>query len=111
MSTLEQLATFLRREGEQLRRHPLKATVVGRIAIGGRVERQIPGLTPKPGYQRSEYARLVGPLYVSPLGVDHLDGLRWAYAGMVTVHPPDVSAEQVGQQQWLERLARQEAAV
>ncbi len=110
MSTLEHLAAFLRLGG-QLRRHPLKASVVGRIAIGGRVERQIPGLTPKPGYQRSEYATLVGPLYVSPLGADHLTGLQRAYAGVVSVHPPAASAEQVGQQEWLERLARQEAAL
>jgi hypothetical protein len=111
MSTLEHLAAFLRREGEQLRRHPLKATVVGRVAVGGRIERQIPGLTPKPGYQRSEYATLIGPLYVSPLGADHLQGLQWAYGGMVAVHPPAVLPEQVGQQLWLVGLARQEAAL
>jgi hypothetical protein len=108
MRTLEQLAAAFLRGGEQLRRHPLKATVVGRILIGGRIERQIPGplSKPKPGYQRAEFATLAGPLYVSPLGADHLEGLLRAYGGMVPVHAPTVAAEQVGQQEWLEGLAR-----
>ncbi len=61
MRTLEHLAAYLRHNG-RLRRHPLKATVVGRILFGGRVERQVPGFPPDPNDQRAEYALLIGPL-------------------------------------------------
>lgn len=102
MSSLPHLAAFLA-SNHQLDRHPLKATVVGQVAISGRVQRRVPGLPPRAGYQRSQYASLVGPLYVSPLGRTHLDGLRRTYEPAVRIVAPDAVAS--GQQEWLDALA------
>lgn len=111
MSTLSALADFMA-ESRQLARDPYKATVVGRVRIGGKVQHRIPGLPAREGYQRSEYAEIVGPLYVSPLGI------RWQieanYGPGVAVQAPDFGQEWLRskprQQEWLELLAESVAA-
>jgi len=102
MATLRDLAAFLAHD-RQIHRYPLKAAVVGRVRIGGRVEHRIPGLPRREGYARSEFAVLAGPLYVSPFGgAKHLDALARDYRGVEVVAPdlPHTNA-----QEWLEELA------
>lgn len=106
MDTIACLAAFLATD-RQLDRHPEKAAVVGRVRFGGRVEHRNPGLRPPEGYNRSEFAELIGPLFVSPMAASHADGLRRTYRGCAEVVPPDAtpagSAQR--QQEWVEQLA------
>lgn len=108
MSTLSHLAAFLASD-RQLERHPLKASVVGRVLIGGRVQHRIPGLPAVTGYQRSEFAVIDGPLYVSPVAAEHYDALRHVYDSAQVAPVPPSYVEGSGQQNWIERLAQRVA--
>lgn len=106
MATLSDLAAFLVNKNH-IRWDPPKATVVGRIRIGGRAQTTSPAdgiFGALNGYQRSEYARVVGPLYVSPLGSRWADGLRDRYEPGVEVISSD---ESFGgdMTSWIENLA------
>jgi hypothetical protein len=103
MATLRDLVAFLGRD-RQIIRHPDKSAVVGRIRIGGVVQRRIPGFRPKTGYQRSQYAEIIGPLYVSPRFRRWADPLAAAYRP-VEVVGPDLLPDTDGQWDWIQRLA------
>lgn len=109
MDSLANLAWFLEAPA---RRDPAKASVIGRIELGGRMQTQIPGRNLGAGYQRALYARIAGPLYVSPLAAGFADALRDAYAPL-QVHAPDGwtdPAPTAGYMAWRqERSARQGA--
>ena len=62
--------------------------VVGRVEIDGAVHRRTLNLTPWPGYQRSEFGRVAGPLFVAPWAAGHVEGLQGAYGPSVDVYPP-----------------------
>ncbi len=100
IASLRSLAAFLAGDGT-LRRDPSKAGAVGLVRIGGRVQRRNPGLAPPAGYQRSEFAELVGPLYVSPSGARWADGLEQQYRRIQVVSPEPGAA----MQGWLAGLA------
>lgn len=103
MATLSNLAAFLAKD-DQLYRHPDKSAVVGRVRIGGRVQHRIPGLPRSEGYQRSEFAQLLGPLYVSPRAADWVVALREQYSPLDVIGPDQMPAAD-SQQEWLEKLA------
>ncbi|MCW2736110.1 hypothetical protein [Nocardioides sp.] len=106
MRAVSHLASFLARDS-QLGRHPDKAAVVGRVRLGGRVQYGLlPGLGSIPGYQRSQFAEIDGPLYVSPRAAEHFETIAGHYDSARTpVVGPDFVTGASGQQDWLERLA------
>jgi hypothetical protein len=105
MATLLDLANFVS-DGRQLIGHPPKAWVVGRVRIGGRVQHQIPALPPQHGYQRSEFAEIDGPLYVSPGAAKHLKDVVAHYGSARSpVFGPDFITGADGPHDWLELLA------
>ena len=106
MATLTDLAAFLARD-RHLIRYPRKAAVVGRVRIGGKMQHRIPGLPKRQGYQRSEFAYLAGPIFVSPFGgaSRHFDALTARYSG-VEVVGPDLIPDASSNQDWLERLGK-----
>jgi hypothetical protein len=106
MTTLENLAAFMASD-RQLDRHPEKAAAIGRVRIGGRIQHHNPGLPRPEGYNRSEYAELIGPVFVSPLADRWTGGLSAQYGPDVLVVPPESTPAGVarGQQAWLEALA------
>ena len=105
MATLPDLATFLAM-GRQLDGHPDKASVVGRVRIGGKVQHHIPALQPHQGYQRSEFAQIDGPLFVAPVAARHFKAVAAHYGSARSpVFGPDLITGADGPQDWLEQLA------
>lgn len=105
MDTVSNLAAFFHCQHNLIGRDPHKADVVGRIQLGGRVHRTFPDGDVMVGYRRAEFARIVGPLYVSPLMGGHYEALAAAYGPVEVLPPSAVPSGSEGQQGWLDSLA------
>ena len=102
MMTLANLAAFWGAHPDV----PHRASVVGRIRYGGKVQHRIPDLKVREGYTRSEYAELVGPLFVSPFG-----GAGWRAGRLASEYAPielfgpEHIVDAADTHDWLEKLA------
>jgi hypothetical protein len=105
LATLPDLAGFLA-DGRQLDGFEATPLVVGRVRIGGRVQHRVGALEPHRGYQRSEFAEIDGPLFVSPSAAEHVHGVAASYGSARSpVFGPKLVTGVRGQQDWLEKLA------